>query len=462
VSAVVTVNPATGEPVARYAAFSGAEVEAAVAEVHTAARTWAGTPVERRAERIGAVAAVLRERRESLALLVTTEMGKPLAEALAEIDKCAWQCEYVAAEGPGFLRPEEVASNAGNSYLTYEPLGVVLAIMPWNFPFWQVFRFAAPALLAGNTVLLKHAPNVTGSSLAIEDVVRAAGLPAGALRSVVVAEDDVAAVTDRLLDDPRVAAVTLTGSTRAGRHVGAGAGRALKKSVLEMGGSDPFVVLADADLPTAARHAAMSRLMCAGQTCIAAKRVIVHADVADDFRELFVAAVAAAPVGDPLAETTKVGPLARPDLLEALERQVDESVALGARVLHGGSRLDGPGYFFAPTVLADVDRAMPVFAEETFGPVAALVVAGSDEEAAAVADDTPYGLAASVWSRDVERALAVGRRITSGSLFVNSFVSSDPRVPFGGVKRSGYGRELGAAGAREFTNLRSIWIAPAS
>jgi succinate-semialdehyde dehydrogenase / glutarate-semialdehyde dehydrogenase len=455
-----TVNPADGEPLAVYRAFSPAQVDAALDEAAAAARVWGSTTVARRAELLAAAAVVLRDRQDELARLVTDEMGKALGEARAEVAKCAWNCEHYAAEGPALLAPEQVATAAGSSYLTHEPLGVLLAVMPWNFPLWQLFRFAAPAVLAGNTVLLKHAPNVTGCALAIEEVFRAAGFPAGVLRTLVVVEDEVPAVVDRLLRDPRTAAVTLTGSTRAGSAVAAAAGRELKKSVLELGGSDPFVVLADADLETAAVHAAKSRLMCTGQTCIAAKRVIVHADVADRFERLFVEAVEAMTVGPPLAEGTDVGPLARPDLLEVLERQVRESVEAGATVLTGGGRLPGPGNWFAPTVLADVDRDMPVLREETFGPVAALVRVADDDEAVTVANDTPYGLAASVWSRDTDHALAVGDRIASGCLFVNSFVSSDPRLSFGGTRRSGYGRELGAAGIREFTNLRSVWIAP--
>jgi succinate-semialdehyde dehydrogenase/glutarate-semialdehyde dehydrogenase len=332
--------------------------------------------------------------------------------------------------------------------------------MPWNFPMWQVFRFAVPAMLAGNTVLLKHSPNVTGSALAIERVFRTAGLPEGALRTLVLHDDDVPETSERLLADDRVAAATLTGSTRAGSAVAAAAGRALKKSVLELGGSDPFVVLSDADLGTAAMHAAKSRLMCTGQTCIAAKRIIVAEEVADEFTRLFVDAVTSMKVGDPLAEGTQVGPMARADLLTAVERQVAESVERGATVLCGGARIEGDGLFFEPTVLTDVDDTMPVLNEETFGPVAALVRVRDDDEAVAVANDTVYGLAASVWSQDADRALAVGSRINSGALFINSFVSSDPRVPFGGTKRSGYGRELGAAGVREFTNVRSVWVAP--
>jgi succinate-semialdehyde dehydrogenase/glutarate-semialdehyde dehydrogenase len=459
-SVIRTVNPATGLEIAQYPAFSAEETEAVLVQVHATGKEWSATTPIHRASLLASLAIVLRGRREELARLISTEMGKPLTEALAEIDKCAWSCDVYSTDGLTYLEPEVIETYAQSSYVTYEPLGVVFAVMPWNFPFWQLFRFAIPAILAGNTILLKHAPRVTGCALAIEDVLREAGLPEGVLRALLIAEHDVSQVADRLLADPRVAAATLTGSTRAGAHVAIGAARALKKSVLELGGSDPFVVLADADVEAAAEHAAKSRLMCAGQTCIAAKRLIVHSSVADRFQQLFLAAMNRAKMGDPLAEDTTLGPLAREDLLDTLERQVQESVAQGATLLCGGQRVEGVGLFFPPTVLSDVTRDMPVFREETFGPVAVIVRVNDDDEAVAVADDTEYGLAASVWSRDVEHAMAVGRRITTGALFVNSFVSSDPRMPFGGTKRSGYGRELGAMGVREFTNARSVWIAP--
>ena len=458
--AITTVNPATDQALDRYPVFTDDDVEGAVAEVHARFRKWRTVPVAERARQLATVSDILQARREELALLITNEMGKPLAEARAEIDKCAWNCRQYAQDGPGYLTPENLDTPAQSSQLVYEPLGVILAVMPWNFPMWQVFRFAAPAILAGNTVLLKHAPNVTGTALAIEQVLADAQLPAGLLRTLVIAEEDVPETADRLIGDPRVAAVTLTGSTRAGGHVAAAAGRALKKSVLELGGSDPFVVLADADIETAAVHAAKSRLLCAGQTCIAAKRIIVHNDVADRFQHYFVEAVQSMTVGDPTAPGTDIGPLARPDIVDQIEHQVRETVRQGATVLCGGERVDGPGNYFTPTVITNVTREMPVVAEETFGPVAALIRVRDDEEAIAVANDTEYGLAASVWSRDIEHALQVGNRIESGCLFVNTLVSSDPRVPFGGIKRSGYGRELGAAGIREFTNMRSVWVAP--
>ncbi|GAS88337.1 NAD-dependent succinate-semialdehyde dehydrogenase [Mycolicibacterium brisbanense] len=455
---IITTNPATGEPLAHYPAHDDAAIEEAVDHVHETGLKWRGVAVPERARLLGTVADVLVHRREELAAQITLEMGKPITEATAEVDKCIWQCRQYAQDGASYLRPEGLDVSAQSCRAVYEPLGVVLAVMPWNFPLWQVFRFAIPALLAGNTVLLKHAANVTGSALAIESVLRAAQLPAGVLRTLVVEESEVPNVVARLIADRRMAAVTLTGSTRAGAYVASAAGLALKKSVLELGGSDPFVVLADADVDTAAVHAAKSRFMCAGQTCIAAKRLIIHRDIADQFESKFVAAVNALTVGDPLDPSTTVGPLARPDILDQVQRQIEQSVSRGATVLTGGHRLDRPGNFYAPTVLTDVTDDMPVVSEETFGPVAAVIRVDDDDQAIQVANSTEYGLAASVWSCDVNRARTVGERIESGVLFINSMVTSDPRVPFGGIKRSGYGRELGAAGVREFTNLRTIWV----
>lgn len=456
---LLTTNPATGELLESYPAFSRAQIDQAIEETHRASIEWASTPIDARAKQLGLLGTVLREQADDLAQLITSEMGKPLGEARAEIEKCAWNCDYYSTDGAAFLKPEPIVTTAQTSYVTYEPLGVVFAVMPWNFPFWQFVRFAVPAMLAGNAVLLKHSPNVSGCALAIERLCREAGLPQSLMRTVLIDEAEVAQIADRIIEDPRVAAVTLTGSTRAGGHVAATAGRALKKSVLELGGSDPFIVLSDADVAKAAVHAAKSRLMCTGQTCIAAKRIIVEEAVADEFEAAFLAAIANMPVGDPTDPDTQVGPLARADLLDVLERQVQASVSAGARLLCGGARIDRPGFFFEPTVLTDVDNTMPVVNEETFGPVAALIRVADEQKAVAAANDTDYGLAASVWSADVDRALRVGNAVTSGALFVNSFVSSDPRLPFGGVKRSGYGRELGPAGLREFTSLRSVFIA---
>ena len=456
---ITTVNPATGAELAVYPVTTPAEIEAAVDASATAQRGWAALDLQERGQVVRAAAAVLRRRSEELALLVTREMGKPLAESRAEVEKSALGCEYYADNAAAFLTEEEVATSADRSWISYEPVGIVLAVMPWNFPLWQVFRFAAPALMAGDGALLKHSPNTTGCALAVADVLAEAGLPAGLFTALVVAEPDVPATTAALIADPRIGAVTVTGSERAGVAVAVAAGRAIKKSVLELGGSDPFVVLADADLPKTAALAAKGRFLNAGQSCISAKRFIVERAVADEFSRLFVAAVEALQVGDPEQPGTDVGPLARADLLEGLEAQVQASVAAGATVLTGGRRPnDGPGNWYLPTVLSGVTPGMPVHDQETFGPVAAVIVAEDEDDAVRIANDTPFGLAASVWTSDVDRGIALGRRITSGACFVNAVVASDVRMPFGGTRRSGYGRELGQAGIREFVNTRT-WVA---
>jgi succinate-semialdehyde dehydrogenase / glutarate-semialdehyde dehydrogenase len=458
VSALVTHNPATGAPLAEYAIFSDAEVDAAIARADEAQRTWAARPIGERAVVLRRIAAILRDELDDLARLVTREMGKPLAEARAEVEKCATTCDFYADNAATFLADEPVATSADRSWISYEPVGVVLAVMPWNFPLWQVLRFAAPALMAGNGALLKHAPNTTGCALAVQRVITAAGAPDGLFGAVVVAEADVPTVTRRLIADPRVGAVTITGSERAGREVGAAAGDAIKKSVLELGGSDPFVVLADADLPRVAALAARGRLMNAGQSCISPKRLVVEASVAEEFTRLLVAEVEALVVGDPEADGTHVGPMARADLRDGVHRQVEASVAAGARLLTGGRPLPGPGCFYAPTVLGDVAPGMPAYDEEVFGPVAAVIVARDEDDAVRIANDTRFGLGASVWTSDPDRGTAVARRIRSGAAFVNALVASDPRMPFGGSRASGYGRELAAAGIREFVDVRTWWV----
>jgi succinate-semialdehyde dehydrogenase/glutarate-semialdehyde dehydrogenase len=455
---VTTVNPANGETLASYTSSDEAGVLAVLSDVAAAQPAWAATPLEQRAEVVRAVGAQLRKRSEEFAALMTAEMGKPIGEARAEVEKSATACDYYADHGPAMLAPRDVATGHQRSWVAYEPLGVVLAVMPWNFPFWQVARFAAPTLLAGNAAILKHSPNVTGCALAIEQVLRDAGVPENVFRSIVVAEEDVPTVSRALIEDDRIAAVSLTGSERAGSAVAAAAGRTIKKSLLELGGSDPFVVLADADLDLAVDAAVKSRFINSGQSCLAAKRFIVHRDVAPEFSRRFAEAVAGLRVGDPADPESTIGPMARADLVDGLERQVRESVATGASVMTGGERLDRTGAWFAPTVLGNVTLDMPVMAEETFGPVAAVIAVADDDEAVRVANATRYGLGASVWSTDVDHALAVGGRITSGALFVNAVVASDPRLPFGGTKRSGYGRELGEAGAVEFTNARTYVV----
>lgn len=452
-----TVDPATGKPLATYPAHGWDEIDSVLDEAAGAFTVWSSTSVEQRGDLLRRVGALLTERRERYAALITAEMGKPLAEARGEIDKCAWNCGIVADHAADWLGDHEVASAAARSWVSYEPLGVVFAVMPWNFPFWQVLRFACAALAAGDAAVLKHAPNVTGCALAVEALFADAGAPRGLFRSVLVADDDVTDLVPRIIADDRVVAVTLTGSERAGAAVGAAAGAALKKSVLELGGSDPFVVLDDADLPAAAEAAARSRFGNAGQSCIAAKRFIVADAIADEFTALLADQVERITVGDPTADGTTMGPLARADLRDALHRQVTDTLRQGAVLVTGGRPLDGPGFHYAPTVLDRVEPGMTGFTEETFGPVACVVRARDDDHAVALANDTEFGLGAAVWSGS-GRGLAVGSRIRSGALFVNALVASDPRLPFGGIGRSGYGRELGAEGVREFTNVRTVFV----
>lgn len=458
-SHITTVNPATGQPLAAYEAWEGPRIETAVERAHTASRSWALVPVAERAARVARLARTLREHAGRLADLAVAEMGKPVAEAAGEVEKSALTADYYARRGPGILADERVSVEGAEAWVAYEPAGLVLAVMPWNFPVWQVMRFAIPSLVAGNGILLKHASNVTGSALALQDLFVAAGFPSHLVTALVIADTDVPQVTAGLVEDDRIAAVTLTGSNRAGAAVGAAAGRAAKKSVLELGGSDAFVVLADADVDRAAAAAVKARFANAGQSCVCAKRFVVHEAVAEDFTAAFVRGVEHLRIGDPRERSTQVGPLARDDLRAAIQRQVEESVAAGARLLTGGQPVPGDGYFFRPTVLADTGPGMTAFDEETFGPLAALTVAQDDEDAVRLADATAFGLGLSVWTADAARGVGLARRITSGAAFVNAVVASDPRLPFGGTKRSGYGRELAAAGIREFTNTRTFWVA---
>jgi succinate-semialdehyde dehydrogenase/glutarate-semialdehyde dehydrogenase len=449
-----SVNPATGKPLRTYPDH---DLEACLRRLDTALRAlegWRGLPFAERAAPLRRAADLLAERKGRYARLMAEEMGKPIAAAEAEIHKCAWNCRHYADHAERYLAPEEIPTDARRSLIRFDPLGVVLAIMPWNFPFWQVFRFSAPALMAGNAALLKHASNVPGCALAIEEIWRDAGLPPGLFQTLLIGAGPVEA----LLADPRVAAVTLTGSEAAGAKVAAAAGRHLKKCVLELGGSDPFVVFADADLEGALSTAVQARCSNAGQSCIAAKRFVVHERVAPAFEAELAKRFDALRVGDPLDRATQVGPLAREDLVADIERQVRESVARGARLVTGGRRLDRPGFYYAPTVLADVRRGMPAADEETFGPAAAILTFRGEDEAVRIANDTPYGLGASLWTRDEARIARLVPKIEAGSVFVNGQVKSDPRLPFGGVKRSGFGRELGREGIREFVNVKTVWM----
>lgn len=454
---ITTVNPTTGRALATYPAMSDAEIDTAVNGASSAQISWAKQSFSRRAVIIRTAATLLRERAEELALLVTREMGKPLTEAHAEALKCATGLDYYADHAEQYLTDESYDTDADRSWVSYEPVGVVLAVMPWNFPLWQVFRFAAPALMAGNAALLKHSPNTTGSALTCQEILSDAGLPDGLFTALVIDEADVPAVTERLISDPRIAAVTITGSERAGSAVGSLAGREIKRSVLELGGSDPFVVLADADLAHVARLAVKGRFLNAGQSCISPKRFIVVAAVAAEFTALVVEETARLTVGDPETPGTDIGPMARRDLRDGVTAQVNAAVDAGATLLCGGTPVDGDGFFYPPTVLTDVKPGMSVYSQEVFGPVATIITVADADEAVTVANDTPFGLGASVWSGDVEAAIAVGRRITSGACFINAIVASDARMPFGGAKRSGYGRELAGPGIREFVNIRTWW-----
>jgi succinate-semialdehyde dehydrogenase/glutarate-semialdehyde dehydrogenase len=454
---IESIDPSTGNVLARFAVHTPDEIEGAIAGADAAQRDWRHATFDERGTAMRRLAAHLGERREEYAHLITAEMGKPISESLAEIDKCAGACVFYAQHAAGFLGDEVVSTNASRSLVAYEPIGIVLAIMPWNYPFWQVLRFAAPALMAGNGALLKHASNVSQCALAIESAFEESGFPRSLFRTLLLP----GAAVEPVVRDRRVRAVTLTGSSETGARVAAIAGAALKKTVLELGGSDPYIVLADADVPAAAATAARARNQNTGQSCIAAKRFLIAEAIADEFEERFAKAVSALRVGDPLDPATQVGPLARADLRETLERQVDESVRQGARVLVGGKSRSGPGFYYEPTVLVGVRDGMPVLAEETFGPVAAVRRVADAEEAVSIANGSDYGLGASIWTGDAARGEALARTIESGAVFVNGMVASDPRLPFGGVKRSGYGRELGPFGIREFTNIQTIWIGPA-
>jgi succinate-semialdehyde dehydrogenase/glutarate-semialdehyde dehydrogenase len=449
-----SINPVSGERVAVFERWDSARLDTALAATAYAAPLWAQTPLERRCELLLNTAHVLRERSEELARLITLEMGKLIAEARAEVEKCALGCEFYAHYAPAFLADELVASDAGRSYVAYQPLGTILAVMPWNFPLWQVMRFAAPALVAGNTALLKHASNVPQCALAIESVLCEAGAPPGVFQTLMIASSEVR----RVIADPRVHAVTLTGSEPAGRDVAAAAGAALKKTVLELGGSDPFVVLADADLEFTAQRAVTARFANAGQSCIAAKRFIVVDEVAEEFLAHFRAGAEALRAGDPANPVTTLAPLARRDLCTALDAQVRASIEHGAKVITGCAMLPGAGAWYAPSILDQVTPGMPAFDEELFGPVAAVCRARDEEEAIALANRSRFGLGASVWTRDSARGERVALRLQSGSVFVNGVVKSDPRLPFGGIKDSGYGRELSSQGLREFVNVRTVWI----
>ncbi len=452
-----TINPTTEERLETYSTHDASDVDRLLDGAADRFETWSERPITDRQAIVGNVADVLRENEDDYAALMTREMGKPIDQSHAEIEKCAWVCEFYAERAAEFLQDERVGvAPEVETKVAYEPLGPLLAVMPWNYPFWQVLRVAAPNLAAGNTVLLSHAPNVAGCATAIEDLLLEAGVPDGAFTTLLV---DTETIHDVIADD-RVAATTLTGSVPAGRAVAETAGRELTPSVLELGGSDPFVVLEDAPLEAACEVGAQARINNNGQACIAAKRFIVVEDVYEEFRDGLVEEMASLTVGDPMDEDTDVGPLARADLLDTLVTQVEESLDAGANAVIGGERLDREGYFYPPTVLEDVPVDCPASCEELFGPVASLHAVADEREAIELASDTDYGLGASVWTTDLERGERLARELDAGAAFVNELVQSHPKLPFGGVKDSGYGRELAADGIREFTNKKTIWVSP--
>jgi succinate-semialdehyde dehydrogenase/glutarate-semialdehyde dehydrogenase len=453
--AIDTVYPSTGATIERYEEMSATQVREIIGLAHRSLEAWSRTGFAYRTDRMREAAAVLRRRVDEFARLMALEMGKPLGQGRSEVEKCAWVCEYYADHAEEFLSDEPAATDATRSYVAYRPLGVILAVMPWNFPFWQVFRFAAPGLMAGNAGVLKHASTVTGCALAIESVFREAGFPEHLFRTLVIGSQLVRAV----LEAPEVRAATLTGSGRAGRAVASAAGAHLKKTVLELGGSDPYVVLEDADLEETVATCVNSRLINSGQSCIAAKRFIVVDGVRAEFESRYVELMATKRMGDPKQPGVDLGPQARADLRDELHQQVVRSIDGGARVLLGGTVPDGSGAFYPPSVLAGVRPGMPAYDEELFGPVAAIIGAQDESDAIRIANDSSFGLGAAVFTRDVERGERIARdELEAGACFVNAFVKSDPRLPFGGIKESGYGRELAAFGIREFVNVKTVYV----
>jgi succinate-semialdehyde dehydrogenase/glutarate-semialdehyde dehydrogenase len=452
--ALESINPATGELIEAFEEWSQEKTRGVIEEVDEAWLSWRRTSFARRAELMHEAAAVLRRNKEEYARIMALEMGKPIGDGRGEVEKCAWVCDFYADNAENFLADEPAESDGSKAYVAFRPIGTVLAVMPWNFPFWQVFRFAAPALMAGNTGVLKHSSNVPRCALAIEDVFRQAGFPVHVFRTLMIGSGQVEAV----IENESIKAVTLTGSDIAGRKVAAKAGQMLKKTVMELGGSDPFIVLEDAVIEEAATVGAKARCINSGQSCIAAKRFIVVDGVYDRFIARFKEAMAALKVGDPLEEGVQVGPQAREDLMYELHSQVEASVEKGASVLLGGAPLDRKGYFYPPTILADLKPGMAAYHEELFGPVASVIRVRDEKEAVEVANASPFGLGGSVWTADSARGEAVAGQVEAGAVFVNGLVKSDPRLPFGGVKISGYGRELSHYGIKEFVNIQTIWV----
>lgn len=450
----ISRNPATDELIATYAFQTADEVESTLAENNAAFRLWRATPMSERVEAYRRLSHILRERSESLAGIITAEMGKTLTAARAEVEKCAATLDWIASNGPAILADEPVSvENDDRVHVSYLPIGSILAVMPWNFPLWQVIRASGPIMLSGNAFILKHAPNVMGSAYALQDAYESAGFPKGLFTNLIADNDTVAEV----IADDRIAAVTLTGSMRAGSAVSAIAGKALKKSLLELGGSDAFIVLADANIDLAVTAAVEARFQNTGQVCLAAKRFILEKPIAEEFTQKFIAAVQQLKVGDPLDPQNRVGPMARKDLRDELHNQVERTLAAGATLLLGGKKMEGSGNFYAPTVLGDVAPGMAAFDEETFGPVAAITIADNVEHAIELANTSDYGLGGNLWTEDIPRAQRIARRLETGGVFINGFSATNARIPVGGVKKSGYGRELSHFGLREFTNAQAVW-----
>ena len=452
--AIESVNPSTGQVIKVYEEMTPQQAADAVAAAHSVWKAWRRTCFAERAKPMKAAGAILRRRKDEFARLMAIEMGKPLKQGVAETEKCAWACDHFADNAESYLANEIVKTDASTSYVAFDPLGVVLAVMPWNFPFWQVFRFAAPALMAGNVGVLKHASNVPGCALAIEEVLKEAGFPDNAFRTLLIGSRQVKAI----IENPLVSAVTLTGSTPAGKAVAAQAGAVIKKTVLELGGSDAYIVLEDSDLDLAVNVCVTSRLINSGQSCVNAKRFIVVEPLVEPFTARMVEAMKSKKMGDPLADGTDIGPQARTDLRDDLHQQVVASIAKGAKLLLGGEVPKTPGSFYPPTVLADVKPGMPAYDEELFGPVASIIKARDEADAIRIANDSVFGLGASVFTRDLARGERIARELEAGCTFVNALVASDPRLPFGGIKESGYGRELGLYGIREFTNAKTVYV----
>ena len=451
---IASINPATGETLKTFEALTSDQIETKLQLAAETFKTYRHTSFEQRAEMMSKAADILESEKRRLGTIMTSEMGKPLKAAIAEAEKCALVCRYYAKNAEKHLADQLIETNARKSYVRFEPLGPVLAVMPWNFPFWQVFRFAAPALMAGNVGLLKHASNVPQCALAIEDVFRRAGFPHGAFQTLLIGSEAI----EGILNDRRVVAATLTGSEPAGRSVAASAGKQIKKTVLELGGSDPFIVMPSADLDKAVETAVKARTINNGQSCIAAKRFIIAKEIYDEFSAKFVQDMKALKIGDPMDETTDIGPLATPQIVNDLAEQVQKAIDSGARLLTGGHRVDRPGNFYEPTVLDNIDLSTPVSCEEIFGPVAMLFRADNLDEAISIANATAFGLGSAAWTNDTNEQSRFIDELDAGSVFINGMVASDPRLPFGGIKNSGYGRELAEFGIREFVNIKTVWI----